>query len=51
MNRILDLRAKAQDELGDRFDFGLFHDVVLGDGQVPLPVLEGMVEAWIDERR
>ncbi len=44
------LRAHATDALGDRFDVAGFHDVVLGSGAVTLPVLAGIVDAWIEER-
>ena len=44
---IRDLRAEAERELGDDFDQKLFHDVVLGMGAVPLPVLEQEVRRWI----
>jgi uncharacterized protein (DUF885 family) len=45
--RILELRAKAQAELGDRFDIRAFHDAVLGTGAVPLSVLTEAIDAWI----
>ena len=44
---IRDLRDEAKTKLGDRFDIRAFHDVVLGEGAVPLPVLERNVRAWI----
>jgi uncharacterized protein (DUF885 family) len=47
MMRILELRAKAQAALGDKFDIKAFHNTVLGTGNVPLPVLEEVVDAWI----
>ena len=46
--RILDLRAHAQEELGEEFDIRFFHDAVLGSGAVPLPVLEANVQRYID---
>ena len=46
---ILALRQQAQGALGDRFDIKRFHDVVLGQGAVTLPVLRAQVEAWIAE--
>ncbi len=47
MLKILELRAKAQSELGDDFDIRGFHDTVLGGGALPLAVLERRVDAWI----
>jgi prolyl oligopeptidase len=44
------LRAEAERALGDAFDIRAFHDVVLGEGAVPLDVLAGRVRTWIDER-
>jgi uncharacterized protein (DUF885 family) len=44
---LLRIRADAQEQLGDAFDLGAFHDVVLGAGAVPLPVVEQRVDAWI----
>jgi len=41
------LRAQAASELGARFDDRAFHDVVLGGGAMPLPVLQGRVERWV----
>jgi uncharacterized protein (DUF885 family) len=51
MLKILELRAKAKAALGARFDIRAFHDAVLGDGPVPLPILEENIDAWISERR
>jgi len=44
---ILDLRNEAKQMLGTRFDIRRFHDVVLRNGAVPLPVLKDQVEAYI----
>jgi len=44
---ILKLREEAKRRLGDRFDIKAFHDVVLRNGAVALPVLRQQVEAYI----
>lgn len=43
------LRADAERRLGPSFDAKRFHDVVLGQGSVPLPVLEAAVESYVRE--
>ena len=45
--KILELRARAQKELGAKFDLRAFHDAVLDQGPLPLDVLEAKVDAWI----
>ncbi len=45
--KIVELRARAERELGPKFDLRAFHDHVLALGSVPLPVLEQQVDAWI----
>jgi uncharacterized protein (DUF885 family) len=47
MLKILELRERARQALGDKFDIRAFHDVVLGSGSMPLSVLEQQVDAWI----
>ncbi|MFT6920268.1 MAG: hypothetical protein ACJA2G_002917, partial [Cognaticolwellia sp.] len=47
MLKIVQLRAKAKQQLGDKFDIREFHDVVLTNGAVPLNVLEAMVNDYI----
>ncbi|MFD1096456.1 DUF885 domain-containing protein [Salegentibacter chungangensis] len=47
MNKILELREIAKEELGDKFDIREFHDVILLDGPLPLTVLEDKIQAWI----
>jgi uncharacterized protein (DUF885 family) len=44
------LRRDAEEQLGARFDVKAFHDVVLGDGAVTLPVLQATVARWVRER-
>ena len=51
MNKILELRAKAEAELGDRFDIRGFHDTVLGGGALPLDLLEARIDAWVASRK
>lgn len=47
MLKILELRAKAKEQLGDKFDIRGFHDTVLGGGALPLKVLEQRVQNWV----
>ena len=49
MMKIQQLRKKAEDELGDKFDIRAFHDTVLGGGALPLEILERRVDQWIEE--
>ncbi|CAN5233979.1 DUF885 domain-containing protein [soil metagenome] len=49
--KILELRDKARQALGDRFDIREFHAVVLENGSVPLDVLEQLVDRYIAEKR
>jgi len=44
---LLRMRAKAEAELGDRFDLKAFHELILGNGAMPLGILEKTVDAWI----
>ena len=45
--KFLELRAKAQQALGPKFDIRGFHDTVLDSGALPLDVVEQRVDAWI----
>jgi len=49
--KIRELRRMAEKELGARFDVREFHDVVLGRGPVPLPLLEEQVRAYVAAKR
>jgi uncharacterized protein (DUF885 family) len=49
--KILELRDKAQRELGSKFDLRAFHDAVLDQGPLPLDVLETKITGWIKERK
>jgi uncharacterized protein (DUF885 family) len=46
--KIKELRAYAEERLGDAFDVRAFHDEVLGNGALPLSVLETHVREWVD---
>jgi uncharacterized protein (DUF885 family) len=48
---ITKLRAEAEGALGAKFDIKAFHRVVLTSGQVPLPVLRELVQAWVAGQR
>ena len=50
MLKILELRGKAKDKLGDNFDIREFHEVVLTSGAVPLNILESLVNDWVEEK-
>ena len=47
MNKLLELRARAQQALGDRWSPAAFHDLVLTGGDMPLMLLERRVDEWI----
>ena len=47
--RIQALRARAQMVLGEHFDVRQFHEAVLANGPLPLPILERQVGRWIEE--
>ena len=48
--KIWELRRIAEHDLGDQFDLREFHDVILGNGAVPLAMLEEVVMRWIETR-
>ena len=45
--KIRELRARAEKELGSKFDLRRFHDAVLGEGSVPLDALDAQINRWI----
>ena len=49
--KILELRDRARQALGNRFDIRDFHAVVLENGAVPLDILEELVDEWIARER
>ena len=51
MMKILELREKAMNELGEAFDLRDFHRVVLTNGSVPLTLLERLIDEYIAETK
>ncbi len=51
MIQIQKLRDEAKESLGDKFDYRSFHDIVLGGGSLPMPVLESRVRRWIERQK
>ena len=51
MMKILELRRHAMDELGERFDIKEFHRAVLLHNRLPLPLLERLIEDYIESKR
>ena len=49
--KILALRAKARAALGEKFSIKEFHNVVLQSGNMPLAVLEQVVDAWVAAKK
>jgi uncharacterized protein (DUF885 family) len=48
--KILELRQRARDELGELFDIKEFHRTVLLRNRLPLPLLERLVDDYIDAK-
>ena len=49
--KILELRDRAERELGDKFNIQEFHNMVLGTGCIPLGILEEIIDQWISDQR
>jgi uncharacterized protein (DUF885 family) len=49
MLKIMELRQRAMDALGDQFDIKEFHNIVIGNGSLPLEILERLVDDYIAE--
>lgn len=49
--KIRDLRSRAEKALGSKFDLRRFHDAVIGQGAVPLDVLDAQIMRWIAEEK
>jgi prolyl oligopeptidase len=47
--KILELREKAEKQLGDKYDIKDFHDEVLKRGSLPLDLLEYYIDEWINQ--
>jgi uncharacterized protein (DUF885 family) len=49
--KILELRERARKELGAKFDIRTFNDEMLNGGVLPLDLLEGRVDGWIQTQK
>ena len=49
--KIRELRHKAEQELGDKFNIAGFHDAVLDGGSLPLSILEQKINRWIESQK
>jgi uncharacterized protein (DUF885 family) len=45
--KIRELRARAQQQLGPRFDIRKFHDEILSAGNLPMDMLDARIDGWI----
>ena len=50
MLKIMELRARAEQKLGAKFDVKAFHDLLIASGSQPLSILERRVDEWIAAR-
>jgi uncharacterized protein (DUF885 family) len=51
MIKILEFRDRARQQLGDKFDIKEFHNVILGNGSLPLEILEQLVNQYIETQK
>ena len=49
--KLRELRKRAEEALGPRFDIREFHDRILGGGTVTMPILEARIDSWIKSKR
>ncbi|MEP1742888.1 MAG: DUF885 domain-containing protein [Kangiellaceae bacterium] len=49
--KIRAIRKKAETILGNKFDVRAFHDTVIGNGSVPIAVLEELVDEWVENQK
>jgi uncharacterized protein (DUF885 family) len=45
--KIFEIRSRAEKTLGDKIDIRSFHDELLGDGALPLDLIEDKMQAWV----
>jgi uncharacterized protein (DUF885 family) len=48
--KIREMRTLGETRLGERFDVRTFHDIVLGEGALPLHLLQTRVLRWVEQR-
>jgi uncharacterized protein (DUF885 family) len=48
--KMLELRQRAQKELGSRFDLRSFHDLIIDSGALPLDMLDARVRNWVRDQ-
>ena len=51
MLKILELRERAKEQLGEAYDIRDFHDAVLKNGAVPMELLEKVIDAYIESKK
>jgi uncharacterized protein (DUF885 family) len=51
MMKIMELRQRAMDSLGEKFDIREFHNVILEEGAVPLPFLDQILDEYIEAKK
>ncbi len=51
MIKMEQLRKRAEDQLGSKFDIRAFHDTILGRAQMPLDLLDQRIDRWIKEQK
>ena len=49
--KIIELRERAEEALGEDFDIRAFHDAVLENGSIPLTILEAKIDAFIEREK
>jgi len=49
--KILELRERAQKELGPKFDIRIFHDEIVDGGELPLDLLDARTNKWIEQQK